>query len=241
MTQSLDEVLEQVRSALGSESRLDLHRYPLDTAFDRGVLTLAGEVKDIAVKKLVLERVAAIPDVDGIVDRLHVVPAQSMGDGEIRDHVRNVLIDEPVFSECAIRVRDGERVETIRGPDAPRGEITVSVFEGVVTLDGEVPSLSHKRLAGVLAWWVPGSRDVVDGLGVEPPEEDNDDEVSDAVRLVLEKDPFVDATRTRVSTRDYVVTLDGLVPTETEREMAELDAWYILGVDKVVNMIEVRP
>lgn len=87
------------------------------------------------------------------------------------------------------------------------------------------------RLAGVLAWWVPGSRDVVNGLGVEPPEEDNDDEVSDAVRLVLEKDPFVDATRIDVSTRDYVVTLEGLVPAVGEREMAEFDAWYVFGVD----------
>ena len=144
-------------------------------------------------------------------------------------------------SECAIRVRDGEHLDTIRGPDTPRGDITISVVENVVTLDGDIPSLSHKRLAGVLAWWVPGSRDVVNGLGVEPPEEDNDDEVSDAVRLVLGKDPFVDATRIHVSARDYVVTLEGLVPAEGEREMAEFDAWYVFGVDKVVNRIEVRP
>ena len=61
------------------------------------------------------------------------------------------------------------------------------------------------------------------------------------MRIVLEKDPFVDATRMRVTTSDYVVTLEGLVPTEAEREMAELDAWYVVGVDKVVNRIEVRP
>ncbi len=104
-----------------------------------------------------------------------------------------------------------------------------------------MPSLTHKRLAGVLAWWVPGSRDVVDGLGVEPPEQDHDGEVTDAVRMVLEKDPLVDAARVRVSATNYVVTLEGLVPSESEREMAELDAWYVLGVDKVVNRIEVRP
>lgn len=36
-----------------------------------------------------------------------------------------------------------------------------------MTLEGRVVSLSHKRLAGVLAWWVPGCRDFVvtlDGL-----------------------------------------------------------------------------
>jgi osmotically-inducible protein OsmY len=233
MTDS-DDVLEQVRKALGAESRFDPHRYPLRTAFDRGVLTLEGEVVSIAVKKLVLERAAAVPAVAAIVDRVHVVPAQKMGDREIRDHVRDALTGEPAFSECAIRVRDGEHLDTIRGPDTPRGDITLSVVENVVTLDGDIPS-------GVLAWWIPGSRDVVNGLGVEPPEEDNDDEVSDAVRLVLEKDPFVDATRIHVSARDYVVTLEGLVPAEGEREMAEFDAWYVFGVDKVVNRIDVRP
>jgi osmotically-inducible protein OsmY len=103
-----------------------------------------------------------------------------------------------------------------------------------------VTSLSHKRLAGVLAWWVPGSRDVINGLAVVPPEEDNDDEVTDAVRLVLEKDPFINAGEIRVSTRDYVVTLEGLVPNEKVREMAEFDAWYVFGVDRVVNKLQVQ-
>ena len=107
-------------------------------------------------------------------------------------------------------------------------------------LNGRVSSLSQKRLAGVLAWWVPGSRDVVNGLEVLPPEEDNDDEVTEAVRIVLEKDPFVNAAQIRVSAASYVVTLSGLVSTEKEREMAESDAWYVFGVDKVINKLEVQ-
>ena len=61
------------------------------------------------------------------------------------------------------------------------------------------------------------------------------------MRLALEKDVFVNASQIRVSTREYVVTLDGLVPTETEREMAERDAWYVFGVDGVLNRLAVRP
>jgi osmotically-inducible protein OsmY len=34
--------------------------------------------------------------------------------------------------------------------------------------------------------------------------------------------------------------MQGLVPTASEREMAEFDAWYVFGVDKVVNDIQVR-
>ena len=42
------------------------------------------------------------------------------------------------------------------------------------------------------------------------------------------------------SVREAVVRLTGLVPSETERDMAEFDAWYVFGVDKVINEIEVR-
>jgi osmotically-inducible protein OsmY len=92
----------------------------------------------------------------------------------------------------------------------------------------------------VLAWWVPGSREVINGLAVEPPEEDSDDEITDAVLLVLEKDRFVTADQIRVRTQGRVVTLEGLVPNATIREMAEFDAWYVFGVDQVVNLLEVH-
>jgi hypothetical protein len=37
-----------------------------------GILTVEGEVDSVAAKKLALERLAALPEVIGIVDRLHV-------------------------------------------------------------------------------------------------------------------------------------------------------------------------
>lgn len=233
--------VEAIRAELRSEPRLDVHRYPVHVEVEDGVATLEGEVGTVAMKKLALERAAAVAGVTGIVDRLRVVPAERQGDGAILDQLRDALVQEPAFRECTLRRRIGERDQCVQLPAEPRGELCMSVEDGVVMLDGEVPSLSHKRLAGVLAWWVPGSRDVVNGLAVEPEEEDNDDEVSDAVHLVLEKDPFVDASQLRVRTRDYIVTLRGLVPTESERHMAEFDAWYVFGVDQVINEIEVRP
>jgi len=51
---------------------------------------------------------------------------------------------------------------------------------------------------------------------------------------------FVKADQIRVRTRDHVVTLEGLVPNQTNREMAEFDAWYVFGVDRVVNRLEVQ-
>ena len=78
-------------------------------------------------------------------------------------------------------------------------------------------------------------------MEVIPPQEDSDEEIAKAVRLVLEKDPFVNAERIRVTVKKGVVTLEGDAPSEPQKEMAEFDAWYVFGVDKVDNRLEVRP
>jgi osmotically-inducible protein OsmY len=234
-------VLKEIRAALERETRINLHRYPIRLSFSADDLVLEGETENIAAKKLALELAGAEVSTARIVDRLRVAPAERMGDAEIRDHVCKVLIQEPALDTYTIRARRKDKMEILRQSAVePAGDIRVEVEDGVVILNGHVPSLSHKRLAGVLAWWVPGSRDVINGLEEVPPEEDNDDEVTDAVRLVLEKDPFVDADRIRVSARNYTVTLEGLVQNQEIKEMAEFDAWYVFGVDNVANQLVVE-
>lgn len=234
-------VLKEIRAALERETRINLHRYPIRLSFSADDLVLEGETENIAAKKLALELAGAEVSTARIVDRLRVAPAERMGDAEIRDHVCKVLIQEPALDTYTIRARRKDEMEIFRQSAVePAGDIRVEVEDGVVILNGHVPSLSHKRLAGVLAWWVPGSRDVINGLEEVPPEEDNDDEVTDAVRLVLEKDPFVDADRIRVSARNYTVTLEGLVQNQEIKEMAEFDAWYVFGVDNVANQLVVE-
>lgn len=235
------DVLQKAGQALRSEARIGSDRDPISLSFDDGCLTMEGEVANVAAKKLALESAAALAEVTGIIDRLRVAPAQAMGDKEIRDHVRDALVGEPALSNCAVRVKLNGDLLAAMEPDSAVGAIDISVAGGVVTLDGAVPSLTRKRLAGVLAWWVPGSRDVINGLGLEPPEDDSDEAIADAIEIVLEKDPFVNAGQMRIGVRNAVVTLTGLVPTDSEREMAEYDAWYVFGVDRVVNRIEVQP
>ena len=237
-----EKIVKEIRAALEKDTRINLHRYPIQIAVQNdGDLILDGVVADIAAKKLALVAAAEIHGVQRIVDRLKVTPAEKMGDAEIRDHVCKLLLEESALERCFIHGFVGGGVETVRKAiPEPAGSIVVAVNDGVVTLNGEVPSLTHKRLAGVLAWWVPGTRDVINGLEEVPPEEDNDDELIDAVRLVLEKDPFVNASKICVNSKDWTVTLEGLVPNETMKQMAERDAWYVLGVKRVINRIEVK-
>lgn len=237
---SADGIIRKISAALEQEPRVNLHAYPVQIDYSDGVATLTGETEDIAAKKIALEITAAVPGVSAIVDRLHVQPAETMEDGEIRDHVCNALLSEQLLEAYAIRSLVKGEPELVREPVAPFGTIDVEVSDGIVTLNGQVGSLSQKRIAGVLAWWVPGSRDVVNGLEVSPHEEDNDGEVVDAIRLMLEKDPFVNATQVRVTCRDYAVILEGLVSTEAERRMAEADTWYVFRVDKVKNLLQTK-
>lgn len=234
-----DDVIREVRGALEYEPRINLHRFPVTIGFADGAVILEGEVERLAAKKLALERAAAVEGVRGVIDRLHVLPTERKGDGAIRDSLAAALLGQAELRDCRILTRAKGRLETLREAGAS-GDLEFAVDGGIVTLDGRVVSLSHKRLAGVLAWWAPGCRDVVNSLDVQPPEHDTDDEVLDALRLVLEMDPLVQDSQVRASCRDYVVTLDGFVRTDTERRRAEDDAWCVFAVDDVVNRIEVR-
>jgi osmotically-inducible protein OsmY len=229
-----------VEAALERDPRINLHKHRLKIALEPdGALVLEGELPSIAAKKLALRHAAAVPEVSGIIDRLRIKPSIRMGDGEIRDHVRDALLGEPALDRCGVRTMDSGIWDICReSTAAARCSIDVAVDNGVVTLDGQVGSLSHKRLAGVLAWWVPGSRDVINGLEVSPEQEDSDDEITEAVKLVLEKDPLISASRIRVASSDSVVTLEGLVANDAESEMAEMDTWYVFGVERVVNRLE---
>jgi osmotically-inducible protein OsmY len=238
------QLLAKVRSTLRSEPLLgpSFHLRDLRIEHD-GALILDGEVPSVAAKKLALEHVAvAAPSVTYIVDRLHVRPAVHMTDKEIRVHVRNGLIEDP--SLRALEIHEFEKGEwrLMRGaPEKTLGRLEVEVKDGVVILNGRVPGLTSKRVAGVIAWWVPGVRDVFNGIEVDPPEADSPDLIAEAVRAVLERDPFVNASQINVGVRTTLVRLTGLVPNETERLAAERDAWCIFGVDSVVNEIEIQP
>ncbi len=241
MSGNEETIVKQVRAALENEPRINVHRHPVRVAVASEAVVLEGEVGSIAAKKRAMRLSAAVDGVRGVVDRLHVAPAEHRGDGEIRDALTGLLLGELELRDCAMRVRVKGAMETLRDvPSRSAGAIELAIDDGVVTLEGTVISLSHKRLVGVLAWWAPGSRDVINSLEVVPPEEDNDGEIIDALGLVYEVDPVVRHDMINISCHDGVVTLSGAVATEAERARAEFDAWALFAVDEVDNRMEVR-
>ena len=236
-------IIKAIRAGLEREPRINLHRWPIHLEMsDDGVLIMQGDVESLSARKIACGIAGAVPEVRGVVDRLQIATADPKGDGEILDVLGALLLDARDLKNCTLRVmKKGQPLvlQKIIDDDAS-GDILAAVEAGVVTLDGWVISLSHKRLAGVLAWWTPGCRDVVNALEVVPPEQDGDDEISDALLLVLEMDPLIlHSGRIRIQTQDGTVTLQGLVRSQAEKERAEQDAWCLFAVDNVINRIAV--
>jgi osmotically-inducible protein OsmY len=231
--------VERVRRILRRDPRIDFDHQAMSLTFANGELLLSGEVGDIATKRRTVERAATAPFVTAIIDELGVRPAEVLPDAEISDLVRKALVEEPALTGCTIRERIRGGFHEVHSPLTRVGHIDLGVMRGVVTLTGEVPSLAQKRLAGAVVWRTLGTRNVVNSLDIRPAEEDGDDAVSDAVRLVLDRDPAVHAAGIRVASRDWQVTLDGTVPSAPEIAFAEHDAWFVFGVREVVNRLAV--
>ena len=235
-----EDLRETAFAAIRSEKRIGPHFKPETLTIDAdGVATIESEVETVAIKRLALERLGGVPGIGGIVDRLRVKPASPMSD---RRHLGPFAQDLlPGAGLPAIRhrgTREGSTEACARRTAWCRGQIDIEVEHGVVTLNGSLPSLAAKRLAGVLAWWVPGVRDVVNGITVDPPEDDAPIQVEEAVRVALDKDPLFDASQIRTGVRGRTVRLTGWVQSAAAREAAEWDAWYVFGVDDVINEIE---
>lgn len=237
----VEDVRAALRRAIPSE---DLRLDELSTQSD-GALLVAGEASSLAAKKRALRLAAAVSGAPGIIDRLHLPAGVPVTDGEIRSLLVDRLVLNPRFKDVAIyEDRDpdplADRDSAVAGAVAEAcGRVTVEVRDGLVTLNGRLPSLVRKRLAGVIAWRQPGVRDVVNGLAVDPPEEDGADRLEEAVREALDAHPLFDAALVRVGVRNYAVRLTGLVHTLDARRAAEEETWRVLGVEEAINELEV--
>ncbi len=232
--------VDRVRQALLEQPHVDLENHPLRLDCADGVLTMSGELPSVAAKKLALEAAAAVPGVSGIADRLRVRPDIRRGDDGIREDLHDALLEDPAYADLTIREMTGpEEARTLAAPEHPVGCVDYAVDDGVVTLDGGVPDLLRKRLLGVSAWWIPGVRDVINGIATDQ-RLDDAPALADSVRRVLARDPFLDAGGMIVAADGRVVVLGGSVHSEREKLLAENDAWCVFGVDRVENQVTVR-
>ena len=244
MTQSVPTNAEELKDALSAAFEQDpwinLHQFPVRSRLEGDRLILEGQVKDVSAWRRSEVLAGHLVGTRWTVENhLKRRPAEPMGDRELRDEIISAFCGESSLAGIALHTHTGSRTETVQEGESGTGRIMVAIEDGTVILAGEVGSLSHRRLAEAMCWWIGGCEAVDNRLTVEPPEEDSDDELNDAVRIVLEKDPTVHADRLRVGTAAGIVHLDGTVATREEQRFAVLDCFAVPGTWDVNDRLEV--
>lgn len=220
-------------AAFERDPDINLHESPIRISSQDG-LRLEGVVSNIIVKRKARRIALQLSGLSDIEDHLRLRTGDPRTGKALLDAVVNALSQEPAFRDMAVHP-----IPPPQGSAVAHGWIGVSVDEYRVRLDGVVGSLSHRRLAEVITWWVPGCADIHNHLRVQPAEKDNDDELSDAILLVLEKDPLLHAENIRAHVKHRAITLTGTVHSEEQRDMAIHDCWYVPGVHEVHSELQV--
>ncbi len=122
-------------------------------------------------------------------------------------------------------------------------EITVLVHDGVVTLEGTIPSYSSKRNAQKDAWQVRGvtrvenKLDVAFPTGVTLPD---DATITSNIEKMLILDSRIQADEIEVQTHEGLVTLSGAAQSQWEKNLAEEIASSSSGVVFVQNNLKTK-
>lgn len=229
--QAQKELIAALLAAFAQDGDINLHEYPIHITYNNA-LRLEGEVANIIAKRKARRIALQLSGLSNIEDHLRLHPGEHRSGKALRDAAVNALAQEPAFRDIRVYADHA-------APPGTEQWISTSTEGCVVRLDGQVGSLSHRRLAEVIAWWVPGSCDVHNHLRVRPAEQDNDDEISDAIRMVLEKDPLLHAESITANIQHRIVTLEGYVHSPEQRRMAVYDCWYVPGVHDVHDHLRI--
>jgi osmotically-inducible protein OsmY len=119
----------------------------------------------------------------------------------------------------------------------PEANITATVREGFVTLEGAVEWNYQKISALEAAESIRGVRGVWNQIAVKP--RFSPTSVKDGIDAALRRSAELDARSIYVSAHGSTVELSGKVHSISEREGAERAAWAAPGVESVVNLLQV--
>lgn len=168
-----------------------------------GIVTLNGAVDNILARKRAETLASTIRGVRGIINRIDV-EAPFRQDVEIEEDVQDALRWDPVTEAW---------------------ELSASVNDGVVNLQGTVDSYQEKELAAKVAQGVRGVEEVNNDIMVDYKSDRADSEIKEEIVDTLRWDARVDHALINVSVDDGRVELTGTVGSLAEKTRAYTDAW----------------
>jgi osmotically-inducible protein OsmY len=185
-----------------------------------GVVRLQGEVATLAEKKAANRVVWHLQGVTGVRDDIAVRLAENQRhpDEELLRRARQVLLWDSLV---------------------PGGQIEVRVENGTITLTGMVNEAFQRVEAEERVQHLAGAIRVDNQLTIRA-KQDVAADLHKKVRRGLERHSELDSSRIAVNVNGSLVTLSGMVPSFTQRRIAENVAWAVSGVSDVVDLMRVN-
>ena len=200
----------------------------VQASVNNGVVDLTGTVKVFADKEEADKRIHRIKDVSAVRNDIEIAQGETpISDQELQQKLaRKIAYDRVGYGTTAFNA------------------ITVDVQNGVVTLGGTAYGPVDKSTAVADAAYLPGVKDVVDEISVDPVSP-MDDRTRIAVYRAVYGFPSLNryamdpAQPIRISVQNGNVTLFGVVDSQADKNAAGIRANGVAGVFSVKNDLQV--
>lgn len=216
-----DEIDARLQREVLEEIALQPHADPghVGVSVHDGIVTLTGHVGSYVEKYEAEKAAKRVRGVKVVVNDINI-------------HLRG---DEPQNDEdIALAVRRALRTHVL----VAALDIRVTVSDGWVTLEGEVPWQYQKLAAEAAIRHVPGIRGITNLIAVRPHVEPT--EVKAQIERALKRHADLDASRIAVDAERGKVTLRGTVRSLGQKEEVERVAWSVPGVFQVEDLLSVE-
>jgi hyperosmotically inducible protein len=210
----------EVQKKLKGSNFKDVH-----VSVQNGIATLTGTVKVYADKQQAEKKISKIKGLTSVVNDIQVAAGET-SDQQLQDKLRKQLAYDRVGYGNAFNAID------------------VSVQNGVATLSGHALGPVAKSSALSLASHTPGITNVVDHIQVDPVSPMDDQIRQRVARAVygypsLNKYAIDPANPIRITVVNGHVILSGVVNSQADKDVANIQANTVPGVFSVTNNLQV--
>jgi len=217
----------QTDNNIQAQLQNELKKYKdIQISVKNGVVDLEGTVKDFATKEEVDKRAHRTKNVVAVRNKLKIAGAGEISDAQLQQKIVQKLQYDRVGYGNAFNA------------------ISVNVQDGVVTLAGNALGPVAADSAVSLASHFPGVQDVINNIQVDPVSPfDNQSRVA-VYRAIygfpsLNKYAIDPAQPIRITVVNGNVTLNGVVNSQADKNVAGIRANSVPGIFKVTNNLQV--
>ena len=220
MIKSDEQIKKDVVDELYWDTRIDASK--VNVSVNDGIVTLTGEVStygDILEARWAALRMEGVVDVIDSLEVQYLTPPALPSDLEIQERATNLIVWDPDIDET---------------------KLTITVLNGVVTLEGAVDVSWKKPFVEEKVSRIRGIIGIENNLAVVPSMKITDQAIGEDIMDAFDRDFMIDPGKITATVNNGVVTLSGSVPNWTAYRLAEDDAFYTSGVIDVNNKLIVE-